>query len=146
MNNKLEFALEQKELLLIKISDLTKQMEVRSKQQEIQMEDLPAQRQVLLDRIKKCCLMIDGYVDTLPEEERSRTKKILSCEIPQEECGPDEQVLLKRSLNCLSLLRTVVAENSIAVGRMKKERDRLQTTLSSLHKSTGSPSDMFHSR
>lgn len=145
-NSKLEFALEQKELLLIKIADLTKQMEVRTKQKEIRLENLPAQRQVLLDRMEKCRLMIDVCVKALPEEERERMERILACEIPPEECGPDEQVLLKRSLKCLSLLRTVVAENSVAVGRVKKERDRLQKALSGLHRNTGSAGVMFHSR
>lgn len=144
--NKLEFALKQKELLLIKIADLTKQMEVRTKQEEIRLENLPEQRQVLLDRIKKCCRMIDSCVEALPEEDQKHAKRVLACEITPEECRPGEQVLLERSQNCLSILRTILAENAIAVGRIKKERDRLQQTLSGLHKRTGSAGDMFHSR
>lgn len=67
--------MEQKIILLTKTSDLTKQMEVRSKQEDIEMGDLAAQRQVFIDRLKKCESVIASCIDGLPEEQRERQKK-----------------------------------------------------------------------
>jgi hypothetical protein len=142
-DEKLVFALEQKVLLLKKISDLTKQIEVRSKQKEIRLEDLPAQRQVLLDRVEKCNRMIDGCVEALPEESRGAMKRILEGKADPGECGPDDSAVLQYSLKCRSLLRTILAENSVAVGRISEERNRLQKLLGGLREH-GNAAGMFH--
>lgn len=141
-NEKLAFALEQKVLLLTKIADLTKQIEVRSRQKEIRLEDLPAQRQVLLDRVEKCNRMVESSVGVLPEESRGRMKRILDGNAGPEECSEDEAVLLQHSLKCQSLLRTILAENAVAVGRISGERDRLQKLLGGLRE--GGNANMFH--
>ena len=145
-DEKLLFALEQKTLLLTKIADLTKQIEVKSKQKEIRLENLPTQRQILLNRVEKCNRMIDGCVKSLPEDSRERMRQILAGKIRPEECTPEETVLLRHSLKCLSLLRTILAENNIAVVRVRKERNRLQKAMSKLRKDSNASGSMFHVR
>lgn len=144
-NDKLIFALEQKKLLLTKIADLTKQIEVRSKQKEIQLENLPAQRQILLDRVEKCNHMADRCIASLSGERQEKMKRILSGQALPEECSPAEAKLRQDSLDCLALLRTILAENTVAVNRIRTERNRIQAHLSSLRREGISTHDMFHS-
>lgn len=139
------FALDQKTALLTRVADLTKQIEVRSRQKEIRLEDLPARRQVLLDRVERCNRMIGRCADSLDKEPQGRLRQILGGKLSPRECSGEEAVLLQRSVKCLSLLRSILAENEVAVVRVRSERDRLRNRLNDLRSSgAAAGGSMFH--
>ncbi len=143
---KLAFALGQKVSLLTKISDLTKQIEVRSRQKEIDLEDLAAKRQVLMDRVKKCDGMIGRCAEALDEDSRARLRRIAAGEAPRD-CSPEETALLQLSRKSLALLRSIIAENSVAVACVRERRNRVRKRLSKLRESgNAAGGGMFHSR
>ena len=123
--------MEQKLVLLTKISDVTKQIEVQSRQEEINLGDLADRRQVFIDRLKKCQNMIDAACRQLPPEQQERRKKILSGRFPEEECTPEEARLLKIGAKCGVVLQETLAMDREAHDRLQKECDRLQKLLHS---------------
>lgn len=143
---KLFFALGQKVSLLNKAADLTKQIEVRSRQERINLGSLPADRQILLDRVEKCNRMIASCAASLPAEPRVRLEQILAGKVPSGECNTGEAEILRDSLKCLSLVRSILAESGLAIRRIRGERNRLQSRLSELRKKEPAPGgSMFHS-
>lgn len=125
----LAVCLEQKFILLTRISDITKQIEVQSRQDTMQLGDLPVRRQVYIDRLKKCGRMIAASCRALPERERERREKILSGDFPKEDCTPEETVLLKYAVQCRDVLQKTLKMDRDARGRIQKECDRLQQLL-----------------
>lgn len=125
----LEECLKQKLVLLTRISDITKQIEVQSSQDEIELGDLPDQRQVYIDRLKKCEQMICESYASLKGKEQERRKRILSGDFLKEECSVEEARLLNYSIECQNMLQKTLAMDREARKLLQKECDRLQTLL-----------------
>ena len=128
--------MEQKIILLTKTSDLTKQMEVRSKQEDIEMGDLAAQRQVFIDRLKKCESVIGSCMDGLPEGQQKRQKKILSGDFPKGECSAAEAKLLGCGVKCRKILLDTLTMDKQVRERLQKECSRLQELLHTARKAS----------
>lgn len=128
-SNMLVACLDQKLVLLTKISDITKQIEVQSCQKEIELGDLPDQRQIYIDRLKKCEQVITDSYQSMAEEQQVRRKKILSGDFPKEECTEEETELLEYAIKCRDILNKTLAMDVEARRLLQKECDRLQKLL-----------------
>lgn len=128
--------MKQKLILLTKVSNLTKQMEVCSRQTEIKMGDLAGQRQVFLDRLKKCESVIASCNTALPGEQQKRQKKILSGDFPKEECSASENELLGYAVKCRDLLRYILSMDKEVRERLQNECNRLQELLHNARKAS----------
>lgn len=136
INDKIKICLEQKEILLTKIFNLTKQLEARSRQPSIHYEDLPQQRQVYIDRLKKCEKLLSSCIAGLPKDEGSHVNKILAGDIPQCECAAEEQECCSCAAHIQSLLGSIVAMDNEILRNTKKERDKQQKRIKRLRKGT----------
>lgn len=134
MNDKVKICLEQKKILLVKIMNLTKQLEARSKQPDIRFEDLPQQRQVYIDRLKKCEKLLSSYINELPEDQSNRLKNIMSGDVLESECKADGQECFECSAKIRSMLGSIVAMDNEILRNTKKERDKQQRRIKHLRK------------
>lgn len=127
--NPLTEYLKQELILLTRIEDITKQIEVQTRQSEIQMGSLVDQRQLYLDRLKKCRQMIESVCAPLPPEQRERQKKILAGQFPQKECSPEEARLLELGAKCRMVLQRTLATDREARERLQRECSRTREQL-----------------
>ncbi len=118
--------MEQELILLTKISDITKQIEVQSRQDNMNFDGLAESRQIYVDRLKKCRKLIETACRQLPEDQRERRKKIISGRFPKEECTSEEAKLLELGEKSDTVLRETLALDQEARGRLQRECDRLQ--------------------
>lgn len=128
--------MEQKLILLTKISDITKQIEVRSRQKEISLGDLADQRQLYINRLKKCQQMIESACQCLPPERQERRRQILSGRFAEEDCTAEEAKLLVLGKKCRVVRQETLSMDAEARERLQKECDRLQKLLHSARKSS----------
>jgi hypothetical protein len=126
--------LEQKIILLTKILNITKQIEVRSAQPEIELEDFLEQRGVFIERLNKCNTLINSIISELPSAQKSRTKMLLNLQASESDCNSDEQKILKLSKKCSELIKRITDLDTVAHQRIKKERDELMEKINELRK------------
>lgn len=84
--------LEQKKLLMTESLNITKQLEVQSKQEEDEVSEIVDRRQILIDRMKKCDLLINK---SLEEMEDSNNREQWSAVIADSEVKTDDEMLKK---------------------------------------------------
>lgn len=124
----------QKVILLTRILNLTREIEVRSRQSEIKMDDVIERRQLYLDRLAKCHQMIGKTCAALPAEQCERQKKILAGRLPTEECSPEETHLLQLGAQCGTLLQKTLATDREARERLQCECDRARRRIADIRK------------
>jgi hypothetical protein len=143
MTEELQNCLKQKEILLTRIYNLSRQIEVESMAQN---DSTPTQtilqRQVFLDRLKKCSVLIFRLCKQLPPAEQIRVKKVLAADLPKSECTAAEAETLEREANCRFLLRKICASDSNSKKQLKKECDRLKRQVNS-SRSKGNQNSLF---
>ena len=118
--------MKQELILLTKISDITKQIEVQSRQEDMHLDGLAESRQVYIDRLKKCRNLIEKACRQLPLDKQERRKKIISGRFPKEECTPEEVKLLELGKKSYAVLHETLALDEEARERLQQECDRLQ--------------------
>lgn len=69
--------LQQKVTLFTDMLNLSKQIEVQTRQEEIILDDLLAKRKTLMDRIDKCNALVERQLSYLPETKRLLWQKLL---------------------------------------------------------------------
>ena len=122
----LSACLEQEEVLLTRIRDLSVQIEVQCGFPTPAPGELVRQRQVYFDRLKKCVGRVTALLGKLEPGERQRMSAVLSSGAKRDECSAQELPLLERGARCRSLLREAAASDRESLKRIKKECDRLQ--------------------
>ena len=130
---------DQRTVLLTFVLDLTKQIEVQSCQEDIQLGDLPEQRQVYLDRLKKCNRMIDASVGKTDAENRVRLKKLLAPNPDLTSCTKEEHRLAAYARESRRLLDSILASDTEARRKIQLECDRLRELARSSRKKAASP-------
>lgn len=119
--------MDQKEVLLTRIRDLSRRIEVRCGLPDASPAEPITERQIYIDRLKKCEARVSSLLARLPAEERDRADRVLSARMRQKECASDdEKALLTYGARCRSLLLEITAFDAESLKQMKKERDRLQ--------------------
>lgn len=91
--DKIISCLEQKVILMTKILDITKQIEVRCKQSRITLDDFLDKRRDYMNRVNKCNHLISTLLAELSEEEQKRLKKLMSgAESLQDKTEEEQQI------------------------------------------------------
>ncbi|MCI1965338.1 MAG: hypothetical protein LKJ17_04300 [Oscillospiraceae bacterium] len=143
MTEELQNCLKQKEILLTRIYQLALNIESESLK-----PDGPAptneilQRQVLLDRLKKCSAHISQLCGQLAPESQNRIRKVLAAGLSKSECTEAEVETMAREANCRSLLKKICACDSNSKKQLKKECDRLKKQVNS-SRSKGNQGSLF---
>ena len=128
---------DQRIVLLTAVLNLTKQIEVQSRQEEIQLSDLPEQRQVYVDRLKKCNQMIDACQAKAAGEESARLKLLLSGKEDAQTYTEEERRLACYARESRSLLDSILALDTEARKKIRDDCDRLQNQLRSVRRQIG---------
>lgn len=124
--------MEQKLILLNNILDLTKQIEVQSRQQMVDIGTLADQRQIYIDRLKKCNAMIGAACREFPPELCERMKGIAAGRRPEAECTEEEQKLYELAQKGNEVLQSTLALDREARNRLTAECSRIQARLREL--------------
>ncbi|XOQ46297.1 MAG: hypothetical protein ACFWUD_04615 [Thermocaproicibacter melissae] len=119
-------------ILLNHILNLTKEIEVQSRQQMVDIGTLVDKRQVYIDRLKKCNAMIDAVCCEFPPEQCERMKKIVAGKLPQTECTEEEKKLCELAQKENEVLQKILALDREARSRLEAECNRIQARLREL--------------
>ncbi len=133
---------DQRIVLLTAILNLTKQMEAQSSQKDIQLGDLPEQRQVYIDRLKKCNRMIDVCQNKAKEDELARLEQLLSGKGGVEPRTPEERRLADYAQKSRCLLDSILASDVEAQRKIRIECDRLQKLMRSARQKAGGTANL----
>lgn len=142
-NNEIITCLEQKEVLLTKVMDLTKQIEVRTRQPEINLDDFLEQRVPYMKRVQKCNQLIASNVKLLEPERQTRMNQVLNYEIPEAQCSEEELCIMKLTKSCDHILQRINVLNKSSYDEMKRQYDFAREKLIQLRKEGKTP-NMFH--
>lgn len=124
--------MEQRLILLNNILDLTKQIEVQSRQQMVDIGTLADQRQIYLDRLKKCNAMIDAACREFPPELCERMKEIAAGKLPDAECTAEEKKLCELAQKGKEALQSTIVLDREARNRLRAECSHVQSRLREL--------------
>ena len=126
MDENLLPCMEQKVILLTKILDLTKQLEVSSKQKDIDLGNLPAERKIYIDRLLKCHNLIINILNKSEVAEREHLEKILTIKVDRATCNEEELKLLEFTQKSQELLSKTIALDQVLTHNIEQERDHLR--------------------
>lgn len=101
-------------------------MEALSNTPDFDLDGLPQQRQVFIDRLGKCDKLIDGLVSQLSSEEQEHIKQILLARLRKDDCSGEEIILFDYGVKCRALLRDTLAVDRETIKKVQQERDRLR--------------------
>lgn len=130
--------LDQKVILLTQIWDLTKQIELRCTQDDIQLDDFLERRGVFIERINKCNGLIGRLTAELPPEQRERMTKLLSGKGTEKDCGSEkEKHILKLSREYRFILQKAAALDQSARDKLRKQCDELREKINQGRRTEG---------
>ena len=139
-NNQIIACLEQKVILLTKVLDLTKQIQVRSKQPDIDLEDFLEQRGSYMVRVQKCSDLISSLTKQMPLGQQERMMLILNFKVSEADCGEEELLILTLSQNSSALLQRTASLDRSAYESIKRQYDDTRDKLNQLRKQGKTPS------
>lgn len=119
----------QKIVLLKKIRELSREIELHCCESNLDPTKLPNQRQVYLDRLKKCESLLSAQVERQTPADRERLQKVLSAGGKGSVQGEEERALYETGVTFRAMLREILATDAISIRRMKEKRDRYQELL-----------------
>lgn len=135
--------LEQKKLFIKDILDITKQIEVQSRQEEMEMDDLVTQRQVRIDRLQKCDNLIDEKVKTLDKKQREKWEKLVVGKADGFD-NDDEQKAFALMLSTKEMLERINTLDNKAKENLQEQYEEAKRQLAELRKNTSNSSDIFN--
>lgn len=124
--NQILTCLEQKVIILTQILNLTKQIEVRSNEPNIDLDNFLEQRGAYIVRVNKCDHLIHSLSKDLTVEEQKRLDGILLGELSEAECRDEELPILKLSKECIVLLERAAVIDKSARDAIQKQCDELR--------------------
>jgi hypothetical protein len=145
-NNEIITCLEQKVILLTKVLDLTKQIQVRSRQPEIDLENFLEQRGSFMKRVQKCTDLVSSLTKQMPLEQQERLTRLFHFAVTEEGCNEEELLILTLSQKCAALLQQTASLDRSAYNAIKKQSDDAREKLSQLRKEGKSPSMFYNHR
>lgn len=86
--------LEQKKILMEQILNVTKQMEVQSLEETIDLDRLLEQRGQLMQRVDKCNILIQARIAEQSAPEQEHLNSLLALQLHTEDCSPDEKTAI----------------------------------------------------
>lgn len=121
--------LEQKVIILTQILNLTKQIDVRSNEPDIDLDDFLEQRGAYIVRVNKCDQLIHNLSKELTVEDQGRLEQLLLGELSEADCSEDELPLLRLSKDCSSLLERAAVIDKSARDAIQKQCDELRKKI-----------------
>jgi len=121
--------MKQKKVLLEKIMELSSRMESLSKLPHPDPENLPQERQVYIDRLKKCEQLLAIQINQLSSNEQTRMKNVLSSSLKKADCTAPEWELSECGRICRALLRSIIAADQVSMERFREESQWLQQNI-----------------
>lgn len=141
--NNIKICLEQKNIFMTNIANLTKQIEVKANQEEIDFEDVLVKRQENMQRIDKCNKMIDENLKELSSIEKEQVVKALRGEVEG-----DYKTAILKEISLLSKNYTTLLERAIELDKIARECtiNRYNETKQKLSKirNSNSNQNMYH--
>lgn len=137
--------LDQMEVLLTRVKDLARRIEIRSGEPDADPNEPLAERQVYIGRLEKCEKRISALLSRLPSGERGRVERVL---FSGGESGgfPEEAALAGYGARCRALRREIRACDAESLKQIKRERDRLQKRINGSRGPEGRSGAPFSSR
>jgi uncharacterized protein YegL len=135
--------LEQKKIFIKDILDITKQIEVQSRQEKMEMDDLVTQRQTRIDRLKKCDNLIDEKVKTLDKNQREKWEKLVVGKADGFD-NDDEQKAFALMLSTKEMLERINTLDNKAKENLQEQYEEAKRQLAELRKNTSNSSDIFN--
>lgn len=135
--------LEQKVILLTEILNLTKQIEVRSKELDIEMDNFLDQRGAYIVRVNKCDDLILHLSKELSVEQQNRLQQILHAELSEKECSEEELALLQLSKDCTTLLQKAAVIDKSARDAIQEQCNELRVKINQT-RNTDSKQTMYN--
>lgn len=141
-SNEIMVCLEQKEILLTQILNLTKQIEVRCNEPEVELEHFLDQRSLLMQRVDKCNDVIAHQLSELTPAQQSRSKLLLALKIDKQDCSDEERAALELVARCNSLFQRAAVLNKSANDEMQQQYKEVKEKIKQTHK-VGKGQNMF---
>nr|WP_319488387.1 hypothetical protein [uncultured Caproiciproducens sp.] len=130
--------LDQKVILLTQIWDLTKQIEIRCTQVDIQLDNFLEQRGALIKRVNKCSNLIAHLTNDLPMEQKERMTQLLQMNVAEEGCNSeDELLILKLSKDCKTILQKAGVLDQSARNKIQEQCEVLRVKINQERKTEG---------
>lgn len=139
-NNQIVLCMQQKLILITSILNITKQIEVRCSQPEIELGNLLQKRQLFMGRIDKCNALISKLTDELPPKEKERMQQLLSGKAEETSCNEDELIILQSSQKFKDYLEQSIVLDTNATQSMRKQYDKMKITINKQRKAQGNKS------
>jgi hypothetical protein len=142
--NKIIACLKQKKILLERVYNITKQLEAASIQPDIDFGDLPQQRQVYIDRLKKCERLLSACIGELPPEDMEHVKGLLSGSAHSDTPGGPDVEYSRYGTDIRSMLGGIVAMDNEILRNTKKERDRQHRRMKEARKGKNAGAGLYN--
>ncbi|NLG93353.1 MAG: hypothetical protein GX485_07355 [Clostridiales bacterium] len=127
--------LEQKVLLLTKIWNLTKQIEVRCMEPEVELDQLLDLRGIYIERVNKCNSLIQKLTKNFSAEQQEHLTRIFRQDLSDEQCNSDEErKILKLTRDCAEILQKAGALDKAARETLNKQCMELKEKINQLRK------------
>ncbi|HEX3037504.1 MAG TPA: hypothetical protein VHO94_00735 [Oscillospiraceae bacterium] len=134
MDEQIVLCIQQKLVLMTNILNLSKQIEVRCSQPEIELGNLLQDRKVYMDRFDKCSTLLSKLTAELPSEEKEHMEQLLGGKAEPEDCSGEELSILKSVRKFNDYLQQAIALDKNATKHMKKQCDELRVTINKQRK------------
>ena len=146
VKNELEeviICLEQKKLFITDVMDLTKQIEVQSNQEDMELDNLLEQRQAKIERMMKCDDLIQDKIGELDSQQQEHWEKIIN----GEQCSLENEVEKKASEHVeviKELTKRTVELQKIAMDNLKAQYEEARDKLSEIRKNNAPNQNIFN--
>lgn len=130
--------LEQKQIILTKVLNFTKQIEVRCKQPDVRMDDLLETRGIFLERMTKCNRLIATLTEEMPKESQKRLRMLLEGNGKPDNETEQEKQIEKLATECRSLVQRASMLDNGARELLQTRLDEVKKKIKELHPNDGS--------
>ena len=113
--------------------NLTKQIQVRCKQEELQFENLLEERKTYIDRIAKCNTLIASVLEQCEGAQKERLETLLAASSAAIATTEEEKKLLQYSITANKNIQKTLSMDHATIAAMRKERDQLQQVITQHH-------------
>lgn len=141
--DKLILCFQQKNLFITNILNITKQLEIKTENEEVDFEDLLEKRGEFMSRIDKCTALEKATISSLDEDEKDAIKNILSFKECNHENGRLE-CLSSLVLTYDNTLRTLVVADKVAVDKLKARHALARDKVNSLRQARQHDGNLYN--
>lgn len=139
-NEQIALCVQQKLILMTNILNLSKEIEVKCSQPEIELNDLLQKRKNFMDRIDMCNALLMKMTDELPTEEKRHIKQVLDGKAEKTTCSDDELPILQAAQTYNDYLQQAILLDKNSSQFMRKQYEEMKTVINRQRKRHGNTS------